>query len=125
MLSSSNSSRQPVTLGTGLAMLVGFVVFLFGLFFIIEGGVLVSYGGSWYYVLEGILFLTPGGLLMMMRKPLGCWLFLLGWALTIPWTIYEVGFDWIGWLPRLFGPTVIAILVAISLFALNGRKRSA
>ncbi|MDF7674852.1 glycerol dehydrogenase [Acetobacteraceae bacterium ESL0709] len=125
MLSSTTSTHQPSGVGAIFAMLVGLVIFLFGLFFIIEGAVLVSYGGSWYYVLEGILFLTPGGLLMMMRRPLGCWLYILGWILTFPWAIYEVGFDWIGWLPRLLGPTIIAVLVFISLPILNGRKRSA
>lgn len=125
MLSSTNSSQQPSAIGGIFVMLVGLVIFLFGLYFIIEGAVLVSYGGSWYYVLEGVLFLTPGGLLMMMRRSLGCWLFLLGWLLTFPWTIYEVSFDWIGWLPRLLGPTMIAVLVFICLPILNGRKRSA
>ncbi|MCT6855836.1 MULTISPECIES: glycerol dehydrogenase [Bombella] len=98
------------------------IILFFGLYFIIGGVWLAWLGGSWYYILCGIvLFLS--GFYLFRRKPLGAWLYLLAWAATIPWTIYEVGFDWWGWLPRLFGPTLLAIPVVVSLLFLVRKQR--
>lgn len=90
------------------------LILLFGLYFIIFGTWLIILGGSWYYTPCGIL-LCISGMYLFRQNPVGAWSYLLAWALTIPWTIYEVGFHFWGWLPRLFGPTLIAIAVAACL----------
>ncbi|OOL19771.1 glycerol dehydrogenase [Bombella intestini] len=87
------------------------LILLFGLYFVIFGSWLILLGGSWYYTPCGIL-LCISGVYLFRQNLAGAWGYLLAWALTIPWTIYEVGFHFWGWLPRLFGPTLLAIAVA-------------
>ena len=87
------------------------LILLFGLYFVIFGSWLIILGGSWYYTPCGVL-LCISGVYLFRQSPVGAWSYLLAWALTIPWTIYEVGFHFWGWLPRLFGPTLLAIAVA-------------
>ncbi|GBQ13264.1 glycerol dehydrogenase [Swaminathania salitolerans] len=108
------SRSRPRRLGDWATLALALLIGLFGLIFVGGGGYLASLGGSLYYLICGIVLIASGGL-MAMGRLLGGWLFLLAWAGTIVWTIYEVGFDWWGWLPRLFGPTLIAILVVLSL----------
>lgn len=114
MLSFQKNHRPRWSIARLLVTILATLIFLFGLYFIIFGAQLAWLGGSWYYVACGVL-LTPAGILMFFRHPLGGWLYLLAWFLTIPWSIYEVGFDLWGWVPRLLGPTLIALAVAISL----------
>ncbi|MCT6819038.1 glycerol dehydrogenase [Bombella apis] len=90
------------------------LILLFGLYFVIFGSWLILLGGSWYYTPCGLL-LCISGIYLFRQSPVGAWTYLLAWALTIPWTIYEVGFNFWGWLPRLFGPTLLAIVVAAFL----------
>ncbi|MCX5617751.1 glycerol dehydrogenase [Bombella sp. TMW 2.2543] len=111
MQSRSTPTWSPVSLALwALALLI----LLFGLYFVIFGTWLIILGGSLYYTLCGIL-LCASGVYLFRRDVLGAWLYLLAWVLTIPWTIYEVGFDFWGWLPRLFGPSLLAIAVAACL----------
>ncbi|MXV44514.1 glycerol dehydrogenase [Saccharibacter sp. 17.LH.SD] len=112
MLSSSTPSRQPLIRAAILA-LAG-IITLFGLYFVILGTDLAFWGGSWYYVLCGIL-LVASGVFLFRLAPLGAWLYIIAWGVTIPWSIYEVGFDLWGWVPRLFGPTLIVIPVLVAL----------
>lgn len=106
-----------------LVVLLGLVIFFFGLFFLYNGAQLARLGGSWYYVLCGIP-LTLSGVFLMRLSITGAWLYYLTWIATIPWTIYDVGFDYWGWLPRLFGPTLVAIAVFVSTTALKKYGRS-
>lgn len=99
----------------GFLALLSILIILFGLYFLIFGAQLAWLGGSYYYIICGF-FLTLSGSLMLGYRSIGGWLYLLTWFFTIPWTIYEVGFDLWGWLPRLFGPTLIASAVVIYLF---------
>ncbi|MXV35346.1 MULTISPECIES: glycerol dehydrogenase [unclassified Saccharibacter] len=124
MISSSPSSRSRWKVAPVLIGILAAIILVFGLYFVILGSELAWLGGSWYYVLCGIL-LTASGILMLRQQAMGGWLYLLAWFLTIPWTIYEVGFDFWGWLPRLLGPTLIAIAVAFSLLALSRIQKEA
>lgn len=118
----SLSPHKPTTgLANWAVYALATVILLISLFFIIGGIWLISLGGSWYYTLCGIvLFLSS--IYLFRSSPLGAWLYLVAWAATIPWTIYEVGFDWWGWLPRLFGPTLLAIPVLCALIFLARKQ---
>lgn len=112
---SSLSISRPKLGPAGLAICaLALLVLLFGLYFVIFGSWLILLGGSWYYTPCGIL-LCISGIYLFRQNPIGVWSYLLAWFLTIPWTIYEVGFHFWGWLPRLFGPTLVAIAVAACL----------
>lgn len=106
--------EQPPLLARVLTACLGVLIFLFGLFFLFFGTELAWLGGSCYYVLCGIL-LTISGILLFKRLRVGAYLYLFAWVATFFWTIYEVQFNWWGWLPRLFGPTLIAIPIIILL----------
>lgn len=108
------SRTRPRRIGDWVTFALALLIVLFGFIFIGGGGYLLILGGSAYYLICGIVLLASG-LLMAVGRLLGGYLFLLAWAGTLVWTIFECGFDWWGWLPRLFGPTLIAILVVLSL----------
>lgn len=101
-------------IGDWAVLALSILIVLFGMIFVGGGGYLLSLGGSAYYLVCGIILLASG-LLMAIGRLLGAYLFLIAWAATLVWTIFECGFDWWGWLPRLFGPTLIAIFVVLSL----------
>lgn len=109
--------------GGTLSVLLGVLIALFGLIFIVGGADLIRLGGSWYYLPCGVVLLASG-ILIVTGRPIGAWLFLLAWAATIAWTAWETSADtdWWGWLPRLFGPTLIAIAVVLVLPALRRRN---
>jgi glucose dehydrogenase len=77
------------------------------------GGVqLVALGGSPYYVITGLACLASAFLLWT-GKMLGVWIFAAMLAWTLVWAIWEVGFD--GWalMPRIVGPFVIGLYMAL------------
>src|ERR1044072_4681385 len=99
--------------GGGLATAaLAVVLILIGVVLVAGGVWLITLGGSWYYALAGIGLIASGGL-MLRRKSLGGFLYLGVFALTVLWALWEVGLN--GWalLPRLFGPAVLAVLVAL------------
>lgn len=108
------SRTRPRRAGDWATLALAILIVVFGLIFAAGGGYLLSLGGSAYYLICGIVLLASG-FLMATGRLLGAYLFLLAWAGTLVWTVAECGFDWWGWLPRLFGPTLIAVLVVLSL----------
>lgn len=77
------------------------------------GGVqLVALGGSFYYAITGIACLASAFFLWT-GKMLGVWIFAAMLAWTLIWSIWEVGLD--GWslMPRLVGPFVIGLYMAL------------
>jgi quinoprotein glucose dehydrogenase len=107
--------RLPATapLLTGLALLA------LGLALAAGGAKLLSLGGSAYYLVAG-LALVGSGVLLLVGRIEGGWLyagFLLG---TVAWAIGEVGFD--GWMlmPRLAAPSVFGLLAAFAVRRLPG-----
>ena len=82
---------------------------LLGGFFAVAGAVLLAAGGSPYYVLVGIAMVASGALWGRGRES-GRTLYLAVWVATLLWTIWESGFDWLQWVPRLLAPTVLLVL---------------
>ncbi|WP_429594954.1 membrane-bound PQQ-dependent dehydrogenase, glucose/quinate/shikimate family [Sphingomonas zeicaulis] len=93
-------------------MVVGGLITLIGLVLAVGGALLVSLGGSAYYVLAGIAMIVAGWLLFKQRL-LGAWLYGAIVLLTIIWAFWEVGTN--GWalVPRVVAPLVLLIAVLL------------
>ena len=96
------------------AIILGIVLLAIGAV-LVGGGVWLAWlGGSWYYILAGLGLLLAGGLMVTHRQS-GALVYGVVWLLTLIWAIWEVGLD--GWalVPRVVAPTVILVLVLLSL----------
>ncbi|MEQ8406520.1 MAG: membrane-bound PQQ-dependent dehydrogenase, glucose/quinate/shikimate family [Oceanicaulis sp.] len=100
-------------------IVLGAILALIGISLLIGGVWLAAVGGSWYYLLAGA-GLTAAGALMVMGRKLGALIYLGVFAFTVLWAFWEVGLQ--GWplLPRLVGPTVLAVLTLLVLPTLRG-----
>ncbi|WP_157220854.1 membrane-bound PQQ-dependent dehydrogenase, glucose/quinate/shikimate family [Flavisphingomonas formosensis] len=104
------------------AIALGWLIALLGGFFLVAGSKLALLGGSIYYGLAGLAMIVSGALLGR-RDRRGAMLYLLVWIATLAWAIWEVGLDGLQLIPRLVAPTVLLILVALTLIRrpLRGR----
>ncbi|MFN3353671.1 MAG: membrane-bound PQQ-dependent dehydrogenase, glucose/quinate/shikimate family [Brevundimonas sp.] len=96
---------------------------LIGATLLIGGVWLVVLGGSPYYLLAGAALIASGVLLVMLR-PLGAWIYFGVWIATLVWAVWEVGLQ--GWplVPRIVAPTILLALVIAALpVLLPGRGR--
>ena len=96
-----------------LTVTLAWVVATLGGFFVVAGGVLVSLGGSPYYLVAGIAMVASGALLGR-GHPAGRWLFVAIWFGTLLWSLWEVGVDGLQLIPRLVAPTVLLVLVLLT-----------
>jgi quinoprotein glucose dehydrogenase len=83
-----------------LRIATGIVLALIGLACGTGGAFLVSFGGSFYYLLVGGLTLITAGLVLA-RRGEALLLFALAMAGSLIWAIFEVRLDWWQLLPRL------------------------
>jgi quinoprotein glucose dehydrogenase len=92
----------------------GLVLAVIGAILVVGGFMLAELGGSFYYVIAGIL-LVGGGVGFCLRKALGFYLYAAAFIITLLWAIWEVGFN--GWAltPRLAGPFVLMIIAVLLL----------
>jgi quinoprotein glucose dehydrogenase len=104
-----------------IVLLVGALLALIGLVLTAGGIWLAVLGGSPYYLLAG-LGLTAAGALMILGRPLGAYLYLGVFALTVLWALWEVGLNVWALVPRVFGPAVLAMLVLLTLPLLDPRR---
>jgi quinoprotein glucose dehydrogenase len=80
---------------------------------IAAGGVwLAVLGGSWFYILLGLLLVLSGALLLR-RSASGLLLYGLTILLTLAWSVWEVGFDWWALVPR--GALILVLGVLLLL----------
>jgi quinoprotein glucose dehydrogenase len=100
---------------------LGLFFILFGLPMLIGGTWLISIGGSWYYLPAGMAFIASG-VLLMQRKRLGATVYGTLFVVTVLWSLYEVGLN--GWalVPRLFGLSILLLLVLATLPVLQPAK---
>jgi len=88
---------------------------------ILGGGVwLIALGGSWYYAFAG-LGLVVSAYLLFRHSIGGVWVYLATFAGTLIWALWESGLN--GWaqVPRLVAPTIVLVLVLLTIPALRGR----
>lgn len=104
-----------------LVLLLGLVITLVGLAFVGGGVKLAMLGGSIYYAICGVV-LVAAGVFIILGRTLGAFLYLGALAYTWVWALWEVGFSPIDLLPRAFGPTLLGILVALSIPVLRRQE---
>ncbi|CDX29984.1 glucose dehydrogenase [Mesorhizobium plurifarium] len=96
------------------------VLFLIGL--ILGGGGiwLAVLGGSWYYLIAGLVFLITAWLLFR-RRSTSLWLYALFVLATLCWAVWEIGFDWWQLGPR-GGVIVLMALWLLTPWARRGLR---
>jgi quinoprotein glucose dehydrogenase len=97
----------------GWAVWVAIILFVpIGLFLLGGGAWLMALGGSWYYALTGAAVLGSA-LLLWRRSRLGLWLYAAMLLWTVLWSVWEVGADFWGLLPRIAGPAVLGLWLCL------------
>ncbi len=116
--------RRPGRHGAGAwaVTILGVVLILLGITLAAGGVWLITLDGSWYYALAGLGLVVSGWLLLQLSMA-GVWLYLLTYALTLLWAVWEVG--WAPWplVPRVVAPTILLILVLLAIPVLSHRRR--
>ena len=98
------SSRSGKGLGIW-SILLGLVLLAIGLFFAIGGGKLVSLGGSWYFLIAGIVMLLSA-IQFFRRKSSAVVLFILVFVGTLIWALADAGWSFWPLVSRLMVPRV-------------------
>ncbi len=80
-----------------------------GLFLFLGGIQLVLVGGSLYYLITGIILLVIAWAVGN-KKTIAAILYQCLLGATVVWSVYEVGFDIWGLVPRLVAPTVLGLI---------------
>ncbi|WNN47269.1 glucose/quinate/shikimate family membrane-bound PQQ-dependent dehydrogenase [Siccibacter colletis] len=111
--------------GLGIwSVLFGLVLAAIGLFFAIGGGKLVSLGGSWYFVIAGIVMLLSA-IQFFRRRASAVVLFLAVFIGTLIWSLFDAGLDFWPLVSRLMVPTGLMILAFLTWPALRKREGKA
>jgi hypothetical protein len=100
------------------------VLALIGLVLAAGGAWLAVLGGSWYYLIAGVL-LVVSGVLIFRRRFAGIWLFALGFAGTLVWSFAEVGVQFWPLVPRLSPWIVLGVVTALIAPGLRPSARGA
>ena len=108
--------------GYWIPLFVAAILTVFGLPIIGGGLWLISLGGSWYYAFAGLGLLVSAYFLFR-HSLAGVSVYLLTFVGTLIWALWEAGLD--GWaqVPRLVAPTVILVLVLLTIPTLRNRLR--
>ncbi|MGB6103136.1 MAG: membrane-bound PQQ-dependent dehydrogenase, glucose/quinate/shikimate family [Pusillimonas sp.] len=85
-----------------------------GLFLTIGGAVLIARGGSWYFLIAGLI-ITASAIQVARGRSVGAWLFLAVFVGTVAWALVEVGLNYWGLVSRLLAMTFLAAVVALTL----------
>lgn len=121
---SAHNLSPPHRRGFGFwwTMAVGVVLLVFGLPIAAGGLWLITLGGSWYYLPAGIGLLVTAFFLFR-REMAAVWVYLLVYACTLVWALWEAGFN--GWaqVPRLLAPTIVLAMVLSTIGVLRGPAR--
>jgi len=117
-----NKSQLPRGFGQWAVFLLGLFFVLFGLPLIVGGVKLIAVGGSWYYLPAGLAFVASGALLVL-RRPLGAWIYAGLFVATLAWSLWEVGLRSWALVPRLLGISLLMLLVIAALPVLDPAPR--
>lgn len=114
------SSRSGKGLGIW-TVLLGLVLLATGLFFAIGGGKLVALGGSWYFLIAGIVTVLSA-VQFFRRKSSAVTLFLLMCIGTLIWALFDAGLAFWPLVSRLMVPAGLMILAFLTWPALRKRE---
>ncbi|ALM87015.1 glucose dehydrogenase [Bordetella sp. N] len=99
-------------LGRIALSVLGLLILAIGLAMLAGGVRLIALGGSWYFALAGLAMVVAGALVMR-RRPAGARLYLISFAVTIVWSIWDAGLTFWPLFSRLVMPAVLALLVLL------------
>ena len=119
----SGSVAKSTSFGSIYIIVIGVLVLALGLVLGAGGVWLMVLGGSWYYAIAG-LGLVLSGALLTRENVFGVGVYLLVWIGTMIWAVWEVGFDMWPLVPRVVAPTIILVLVALTIPAFAARPGS-
>lgn len=117
---SDNNPRPSGWLGPW-CLLVGVILLVTGLFFAIGGFKLVSLGGSWYFLIAGVITLLSA-IQFFRRKSSAVGLFALVFLGTLIWAFFDAGLDFWPLVSRLMVPAGLMVLAAATWPALRKRE---
>ncbi|MGM8935777.1 membrane-bound PQQ-dependent dehydrogenase, glucose/quinate/shikimate family [Pseudomonas neustonica] len=98
-----------------LRVLIALLILLCALACVVGGTWLGVLGGSWFYLVLGLL-LAASGLLLLAKRAVGLMVYAVALLATLAWSVWEVGFDWWALTPRgglLFGLGVLLLIPAV------------
>ena len=95
-------------------VVLSLVLIVLGIVLFAGGIWLIALGGSWYYMLAGLGLLVTG-ILLIERMMAGIWLYLAVFAGTLAWAFWEAGLDPWAQVPRLVAPTLVLVLVLLTI----------
>ena len=104
-----------------LPRLFGVVLVLVGLVLAMGGLRLATLGGSWYYLIAGLLTVVSG-VLLTKRNANGGLLYLVVVIGTAIWALAEVGTSFWGLVPRLAPVLVLGFLAALCVRVLSNKQ---
>jgi quinoprotein glucose dehydrogenase len=107
-------ARSYLWLVAGLCLLIGAVLTVGGIW-------LIVLGGSWYYALAGAA-LVVSGILLWRWQMAGVWLYLIVFAATVVWALWERGLTLWPQVPRILAPTILLILVLLTIPIIRRRS---
>lgn len=103
-------------------LIVGIAVLLAGIYMLIGGAWLAWLGGSWYFVLAGLL-LSISGRSLLKRKLSGAVLFAIVLIVTLVWALIDVGLNFWPLFSRLFAPACGGVIIASTVPLLTHHKK--
>lgn len=106
-----------------ICFILGLLILLTGLFMLVCGLYLITLGGSCYFALAGA-GLSVAGVLIVRRRAAGGGLYLVVFAATLGWSLWEVGLAFWPLFSRLFALAVLALAVLLVLPSLFYHKRA-
>ena len=107
-------ARMHSTLSGWAAPVLGAIMIVIGIVLAVGGIWLISLKGSPYYLPSGLVLIACG-VLLILRRMEGAFIYLALFLATLLWAYWEVGTN--GWalVPRVVGPAVLLILtIAVS-----------
>lgn len=93
-------------------VILAFLVLLMGGALVIGGGWLGWLGGSWFFLVLGLVVLASG-LLLLGHRPAGLSTYAIAVLITLIWSLWEVGADWWALAPRGGLLFVVGILLLL------------
>ncbi len=113
----SSARRAPLA-----PLVLGGVIALIGVVLTIGGAWLAALGGSFYYLLTGLAMIVSG-LLLIRRRAIGGWTYVVIFVLTVIWALAEAGADNWALVPRIVAPLVLLVAVFLVLPTLSTAPR--
>ena len=94
--------------------ILGLALLITGVFYIIGGGKLISLGGSWYFLIAGLI-ITASAFFIFKKKATGVWLYALAFIGTVIWALIDAGFEFWPLHSRLMFPAGPPAAVMLTL----------